>query len=67
MWRRPHLAPVPAVDLSLKLPVHLLQLHTVAQLSVEQLLAEPLPPVLQAQQAGVVHPGVVTTSKPTSN
>ena len=67
MWRRPHLAPVPAVDLSLKLPVHLLQLDTVAQLSVEQLLAEPLPPVLQAQETGVVHPGVVTGPEAASN
>ena len=59
-----HLAPVPAVDLSLQLPVHLLQLDAVPQLRVQQLLAEPLPAVLQAQETRVVHSGVIVTSEP---
>ena len=55
---------MPAVDLTLELSVHLLKLDAVPQLGVEQLLAEPLPSVLETEEAGVVDPGVIARSEP---
>ena len=55
---------MPAVDLTLELSVHLLKLDAVPQFGVEELLAEPLPSVLQAEEAGVVHSGVIGRSEP---